>query len=312
MSTSNPASSSSSSDTLKRKRAPVPEIGLNILHTPKDKVAVADIVFVHGLQGSAYKTWTWKGEAVRKKRSIFGFRRTDRGREERDEASSELFWPADLLCEDYDDLRIMTYGYDSHVSHFFTGPANKLNLSQLGEGLLNRLSGERSRSKATKRPIIFVAHSLGGLVVKEALVESKKYGDEAMKSDVYKSTRGIVFFGTPHRGSNDAQWGDILRSITSVAFDTNEKLLHTLKPDNELLAKLAKDFQDILDKEQLKICSLLESSGKTGLPIFHGKVRFSQIRETPSNEIVFRLFLTFLHRSILENTNTSITSTTIT
>ncbi|KAG4440948.1 hypothetical protein IFR05_003577 [Cadophora sp. M221] len=274
LSASTPASvpASSFSNTSKQ-RTLVPEIGLHVLHTPSDNIAAADIVFVHGLQGSPYKTWTWKGEVAQKRRwPRFGLGRKDDRPEESERISPEIFWPADFLYEDYPDLRILTYGYDSHVSRFFNGPANKSNLSQLGEGLLNRLSGERSRSKASKRPIIFVAHSLGGLVVKEALVESKKYEDNAMKSDIYESIKGIVFFGTPHRGSSDAQWGDILRSIASVAFDTNEKLLQTLKPDNELLAKLAKDFQDILDKESLKICSLLESSGKTGLSIFHGKV----------------------------------------
>jgi hypothetical protein len=208
-----------------------------------------------------------------RKWSIFGLPRRQPGvEEEEDEVSNGTYWPADLLPEDCKNIRILTYGYDSHVSHFFKGPANKLNLSQLGEGLLNRVTSERRRSNATGRPIVFVAHSLGGLLVKEALIESRKQGSAVDKADVYKSTHGIVFFGTPHKGSNDAQWGLILKGIASPFFDTHDELLRTLQPDNELLAKLAKDFQDILDEGQLRICSLLESSGKTGLPVFNGKV----------------------------------------
>jgi hypothetical protein len=92
-----------------------------------------------------------------------------------------------------------------------------------------------------------------------------------------KSTQGIVFFGTPHKGSNDAKWGLILRSIASAAFATNDKIIRALEPDSELLDKLARDFQDIIDEGKIKICSLLESEGKTGLPIFNGKVLFAPL-----------------------------------
>jgi hypothetical protein len=204
------------------------------------------------------------------KRSFLGIRK--RKRSEYRESSDAMFWPADLLPDDYKNMRILTYGYDSNVSHYFEGPTNKLNLSQLGEGLLNRVVGERRRSEASGRPIVFVAHSLGGLLVEEAIVESKKQGPGSRKIDVYKSTQGIIFFGTPHKGSNDVKWGLILESIASAVFDTNDKLIRALEPDNELLDKLARDFQDIVDEGNLRICSLLESTGKTGLPIFNGKV----------------------------------------
>ena len=52
----------------------------------------------------------------------------------------------------------------------------------------------------------------------------------------------------------------------------NKALLQSLDPDSEKLNNLAKDFQDILDSGNLKVCSLLESSGKIGLPVFNGKV----------------------------------------
>jgi len=49
-------------------------------------------------------------------------------------------------------------------------------------------------------------------------------------------------------------------------------MLRGLKPESEKLDNLARDFQDILDTGKLKVCSLQESLGKTGLPIFNGKV----------------------------------------
>jgi hypothetical protein len=119
---------------------------------------------------------------------------------------------------------------------------------------------------------MFVAHSLGGLLVKEALVEARKSSQDPTKLDVFESTFAILFFGTPHRGSGDAKWGLMLSTIVSAAFDTNKTILRTLEPDSEKLDNLARDFQDILDLGRLVVCSLLESAGKTGLPIFNGKV----------------------------------------
>jgi hypothetical protein len=137
----------------------------------------------------------------------------------------------------------LTYRYDSHVSHYFKGPASKLNLSQLAEGLLNRVASERERLNCVDRPIVFVAHSLEGLLVKEALIESKKQINDITRAAVYKSTQAIIFFGTPHRGCDDAKWGLILSTIASAAFNTNNKVIRVLEPDSEVLDKLARDFR---------------------------------------------------------------------
>ena len=240
----------------------VQEHGLSLLHEPQKGPILADVIFVHGLQGHPRKTWQFpprvdvspKPAQNRGPSGIFGFWKTSEPEPEFGKPAS-VFWPKDLLPADQNDIRILTYGYDSHVSRFFKGPANKLNLSQHGEALLNRVDGERQRSNSAGRPIVFVAHSLGGLLVKEALVEAQKHEHDSSKLDVYNSTRAIIFFGTPHK-----------------AFDTNETILRTLEPDDERLDKLARDFQDILHSGKLRIGSLIESAGKTGLPVFNGKV----------------------------------------
>jgi pimeloyl-ACP methyl ester carboxylesterase len=50
-----------------------------------------------------------------------------------------------------------------------------------------------------KRPLCFVAHSMGGLLVKEILLHAAEsrtdYGEFA------QAARGVVFMGTPHTGS---------------------------------------------------------------------------------------------------------------
>jgi hypothetical protein len=46
-------------------------------------------------------------------------------------------------------------------------------------------------------PLIFVAHSLGGLVVKEAIIQMKRDKDRlALHDSIY----GALFFGVPNNG----------------------------------------------------------------------------------------------------------------
>ena len=61
-----------------------------------------------------------------------------------------------------------------------------------------------------QQPTIFVAHSMGGLVVKKAYVLGK-YDDEY--SDIISKTQGIVFLATPHRG---AHYAKMLNNILST------------------------------------------------------------------------------------------------
>jgi len=88
------------------------------------------------------------------------------GSDDTDDSNTEkVFWPHDLLPTDCMNARILTYGYDSHVSHFFKGPANQNNINAHGRSLLNAL--ELHRREFPKRPILFVVHSLGGIILKE-------------------------------------------------------------------------------------------------------------------------------------------------
>jgi hypothetical protein len=149
----------------------------------------ASIVFVHGLQGHPRNTWT--REAVASQSAG----RTSPGTNNRPQTlqrprrfsfttkarsdEKEVFWPAELLPYDCPNARIMTWGYDSDVSKFFGGPANQGNIFTHAKDLLYALSRERTSCvrmpvnflvgantdlyNQSGRPLIFVAHSLGGV-----------------------------------------------------------------------------------------------------------------------------------------------------
>jgi hypothetical protein len=56
------------------------------------------------------------------------------------------------------------------------------------------------------RPIVLVTHSMGGLVVKSLIVDSQTLPDPDRKR-IVGALKGIVFCGTPHRGSAIAEAG---------------------------------------------------------------------------------------------------------
>ena len=96
---------------------------------------LGSIVFVHGLGGGRASTWTKDG----------------------------VFWPRDLLPNDIADARIITWGYDANIAHFWASSTSN-DIDNHAANLVNSVGGLRGPPKATDRPIIFVAHSLGGLV----------------------------------------------------------------------------------------------------------------------------------------------------
>ena len=58
---------------------------------------------------------------------------------------------------------------------------------------------ERQITEKSKRPISFVAHSLGGIIVKSALIYSDATRRGALEEHraIKLSTYGILFMGTP-------------------------------------------------------------------------------------------------------------------
>lgn len=100
-----------------------------------------------------------------------------------------------------------------------------------------------------------MAHSLGGIVTKRALLYSNDVRDpnqEDLRS-ICVSTFGIIFLGTPHNGSSIAGWGEMIqRMVDAVAprkmFDSESVLLRSLKKDSETLQEISNHFLDIYQK----------------------------------------------------------------
>jgi hypothetical protein len=75
---------------------------------------------------------------------------------------------------------------------------------------------------------------------------------------MHESTVGLVFFGTPHRGSQIASYGKILSNIGGVVLSRpSSKLLNALESDRESLLRLESEFMRYLPK--YNIVSFYES-----------------------------------------------------
>lgn len=90
---------------------------------------------------------------------------------------------------------------------------------------------------AITRPIIFVAHCLGGIVVKSALALA--YHGDGTHAMTWVFTYGIVFLGVPHRGIKLTTWGKVTANILRQYTGTqNIWFLNTIErgsADNEAL-----------------------------------------------------------------------------
>ncbi|KAI1947903.1 hypothetical protein LOZ57_003055 [Ophidiomyces ophidiicola] len=209
-------------------RPHVKEFGLSEVYTANNPLV--DVVFVHGLNGSAYETWTTK--------------------------KSDIFWPADLLPKTLpaQQLRILTYGYNANVTAFLDG-TSKDKIHNHAEHLAAHLFANRNLNGAVERPIIFICHSLGGLIVKKCLSVCSRVQHEHIQHlrSIYISAYAILFLGTPHNGSDIAKFGSLLQSICSAVmpkkiFDTSPQLINSLKTDNEHLQIINRDFAQIMSK----------------------------------------------------------------
>ena len=128
------------------------------------------------------------------------------------------------------------------------------------------------------RPLIFVAHSLGGLFVKQALIESSKQARDGRNRNLHEICHAVIFFGTPHRGSGDASMGRIIAGIaTMLQFDVNKSILRDLDPGSGsgILSTLLDDFNSLLTQKNTEVYTFQESAGKSGFGQFNGKVILS-------------------------------------
>lgn len=72
------------------------------------------------------------------------------------------------------------------------------------------------------RPVVWVGHSMGGLLCKLILTKAL-HSDDPKMQNLAKNSKGIVFLGTPHRGSPIARWKQHMQLILSPSIEVNNR-----------------------------------------------------------------------------------------
>lgn len=201
------------------------KLGLEILYEPPEaRNPVVDIIFVHGLTGSSYDTWLYSSR------------------------TTKTHWPSDLLKAEIPDARLLSFGYDADVVGWWS-PASNNRIGNHAENLLGRVTRLKERTSSEDRSVIFVMHSLGGLVVQNALDLSRSSPDPHLRK-LEQATIGLVFLGTPHFGSDKAKWAGYSAAMLNVVKKTNKAIVQVLEPDSEMLSTIQKRFHEVLRLRQ--------------------------------------------------------------
>ncbi|KFZ19928.1 hypothetical protein V501_00400 [Pseudogymnoascus sp. VKM F-4519 (FW-2642)] len=158
------------------------------------------------------------------------------------EKDGSYMWLCDDLPYHLATARIIIYGYESqlHGSQSFQG------LEALASNLRALL-----RDITEKKPLFFIAHSLGGLIVKEAIIQIR---DESHNGfDTLNLIYGALFFGVPNQGI------DITSLIPMVKSQFNQSFLHSLSTMSDLLLKQCREFPQAFNFPESRIMCFYET-----------------------------------------------------
>ncbi|KPM35737.1 hypothetical protein AK830_g10834 [Neonectria ditissima] len=201
--------------------------GIKQLYPPEDKPGVGsdiDIVLVPGLAAHPEESWQ--------------------------SAKTGFNWTTheDGIIRDFPRARILLYMYESQwIGHL---KVRQQVMSNIAMSLLVCLKSKREDCKT--RPIVFIGHSMGGLVVAKAVT----YADSrrSLFPVMFEAISATIFFGTPFGGAREAAWATMYASIAEkFGKACNSKLLDFMRPGEEALRELRSEFMRLTKKLNQKI-----------------------------------------------------------
>jgi len=136
------------------------------LHTDPNNIKNTHVIFLHGLGGNSDCTWL-------------------------DRDSKTIAWPM-WLAEDCDYLNIWSVEYKAPK---FTFSGDGMGIADLATNILEHML---QMPELSNGEILFVCHSLGGLIIKQLLrIANDQTLRESSQQFIGRVT-GVAFLGTPH------------------------------------------------------------------------------------------------------------------
>ncbi|KAI1466204.1 uncharacterized protein F4812DRAFT_452075 [Daldinia caldariorum] len=180
--------------------------GLTPLYDPD--VHDADCIAISGLASHPFGSWQPKGR------------------------SKSFMWIRDALPQSLRNVRPILYGYDTTLVESLSFQT----IFDLALGLINQLKAN-GWTLPTCKPLVFLAHSLGGIVLKQAFVSLANKIDR--DDPIRQAIRGAVFFGVPNLGMEQSHL------MAVVEGQANVQLVEDLSVQSEYLRQLDKQFSGI-------------------------------------------------------------------
>jgi len=181
---------------------------LTVLYDPAPVEHVADCIAISGLASHPFGSWQPHGP------------------------DKTFMWIRDAAHESLQGIRTSIYAYDSKL----TDSKSFQSIGDIATKLILHLkSGGWNRH--TSKPIVFLAHSLGGLVLMEAIVRIADSRDKSLSS-ILSNVRGAIMFGVPTLGM------DQTHLMSMVEGQPNELLIQALSRDggNDYIRQLHERF----------------------------------------------------------------------
>lgn len=185
------------------------------------KAARANVVFVHGLGGHAYDTWRWN-------------------------ADGDTFWPL-WLAEDLEGLTVHTLAYEAPPSNWW---GTSMALQDRAANVLESLLAAPSLADG---PVVFVCHSLGGLIIKQIILDMDQQKEERPEiASLLKRVTQVVFLATPHTGSRMAS---LLAQIRFLAWPTS--IVRLLVANDPTLRAINQNYRGLAQRRNGSLSHLI-------------------------------------------------------
>ncbi|KAL5613191.1 hypothetical protein FOVSG1_002254 [Fusarium oxysporum f. sp. vasinfectum] len=162
-------------------------------------------------------------------------------------------WVRQGLRREADRARILLYAHPSTT--------DDTRLSTLADALLEELGNLRKREQQ-KRPVVFVGHSIGGIIVKMVLTKASR---DPSFEDIYRQCYGAAFFGSSYFAMPSLATG--IQNLLQLSAAMPTSITDDLRVGNNLLLQLDDDFKSIA--HEFRIWTLYETidsrlSGSSG------------------------------------------------
>lgn len=183
---------------------------------------VLDCIAISGLASHPFGSWMQRG------------------------SRATYMWLRDRLPREIPNVRSIIYGYDTAL----IGSESVKGVDDIAIALISKMKSI-GRSSPSAKPLLMLAHSLGGIVLKQAMVTMARTGDSS--NVMVDLIRSVVFFGVPNQGMK------VSYLLPMVEDQPNAHIVHLLSTDSDYLQSLDRQFSGIVTHRGVRIMSVYET-----------------------------------------------------